>query len=69
LRAQAELAKVWSAAAIWKVLNKNKELSCSYKTFVAHVRRLQLQAATTQAGTKRICSAYGLTTVFVTYFK
>src|SRR5208283_5358263 len=43
---QAELAKGWSAAAIWKVLTKNKEISCSYKTFVAHVRRLQ-QAATT----------------------
>jgi hypothetical protein len=36
---QAELAKDWSAAAIWKVLTKNKEISCSYKTFVAHVRR------------------------------
>ena len=40
---QAELAKGWSAAAIWKVLTKNKEISCSYKTFVAHVRRLQRQ--------------------------
>src|SRR5271165_5849674 len=47
---QAELAKGWSAAAIWKVLilTKNKEISCSYKTFVAHVRRLQHQAATIQ---------------------
>src|SRR5271157_3222970 len=41
---QAELAKGWSAAAIWKVLTKTKEITCSYKTFVAHVRRLQHQA-------------------------
>ena len=40
---QAELAKGWSAAAIWKVLTKTKEITCSYKTFVAHVRRLQRQ--------------------------
>ena len=26
---QAELAKGWSAAAIWKVLTKNKEITCS----------------------------------------
>src|SRR5271166_6412615 len=45
---QAELAKGWSAAAIWKVLTKGKEITCSYKTFVAHVRRLQHQAATTE---------------------
>jgi hypothetical protein len=45
---QAELAKGWSAAAIWKVLTKSKEITCSYKTFVAHVRRFQHQAATTQ---------------------
>ncbi len=32
---QAELAKGWSAAAIWKVLTKSKEITCSYKTFVA----------------------------------
>src|SRR5271157_1939778 len=43
---QAELAKGWSAAAIWKVLTKTKEITCSYKTFVAHVRRLQQQATT-----------------------
>ena len=45
---QAELAKGWSAAAIWKVLTESKEITCSYKTFVAHVRRLQHQAATTE---------------------
>jgi hypothetical protein len=38
---QAELAKGWSAAAIWTVLTETKEITCSYKTFVAHVRRLQ----------------------------
>src|SRR4029077_18291647 len=48
---QAELAKGWSAAAIWKVLIKNKEISCSYKTFVAHVRRLQVYSkASVRAG-------------------
>ena len=41
----AEIAKGWSARAIWKVLTENKELTCSYKTFVAHVRRLQLKTA------------------------
>ena len=40
----AEIAKGWSARAIWKVLTENKEMTCSYKTFVAHVRRLQLKA-------------------------
>ena len=45
---QAELAKGWSAAAIWKVLIKHKGISCSYKTFVAHVRRLQRQTAKTE---------------------
>ena len=50
---QAELAKGWSAAAIWKVLTKNKEISCSYKTFVAHVRRLQRQTITTEPSTPK----------------
>jgi Family of unknown function (DUF5338) len=50
---QAELAKGWSAAAIWKVLIKNKEISCSYKTFVAHVRRLQRQTAKTEPSTPK----------------
>ena len=45
---QTELVKGWSAAAIWKVLTKNKEITCSYKTFVAHVRRLQQRAVTTE---------------------
>jgi hypothetical protein len=40
----AELAKGWSASAIWKVLSKNKEITCTYKTFVSHVRRLQVKA-------------------------
>jgi hypothetical protein len=46
-------AKGWSAAAIWKVLTKNKEISCSYKTFVAHVRRLQRQTITTEPSTPK----------------
>ena len=50
---QAELAKGWSAAAIWKVLTKNKEISCSYKTFVAHVRRLQRQTTQTEPSTPK----------------
>jgi hypothetical protein len=40
----AEIAKGWSARAIWEVLTESKEISCSYKTFVGHVRRLQLKA-------------------------
>lgn len=42
----AELAKGWSARAIWEVLTEGKEITCSYKTFVAHVRRLQPKAPT-----------------------
>ena len=52
---QAELAKGWSAAAIWKVLTKNKEIACSYKTFVAHVRRLQRQTSR-KKDMRTICS-------------
>src|SRR5271166_2828209 len=44
----AKAADSIRAAAIWKVLTKTKEITCSYKTFVAHVRRLQHQAATTE---------------------
>jgi hypothetical protein len=45
----AELAKGWSLRAIWTALSEHKELTCGYKTFIAHVRRLQQQAATTEA--------------------
>ena len=41
----AELAKGWSLRAIWTALSERKELTCGYKTFIAHVRRLQHQAA------------------------
>ena len=44
----AELAKGWSLRAIWTALSERKELTCGYKTFIAHVRRLQQQAATTE---------------------
>jgi hypothetical protein len=44
----AELAKGWSLRAIWTALSEHKELTCGYKTFIAHVRRLQQQAATTE---------------------
>ena len=46
----AELAKGWSLRAIWTALSERKELTCGYKTFIAHVRRLQ-QAATTETKT------------------
>ena len=46
----AELAKGWSLRAIWTALSEHKELTCGYKTFIAHVRRLQLQAVTTPKG-------------------
>ena len=36
----AELAKGWSLRAIWTALSEHKELTCGYKTFIAHVRRL-----------------------------
>ena len=40
----AELAKGWSAARhLESALTKHKELTCGYKTFIAHVRRLQLK--------------------------
>ena len=44
----AELANGWSLRAIWTALSEHKELTCGYKTFIAHVRRLQQQAATTK---------------------
>lgn len=39
-----ELGKGWSMRAIWEVLRDNKEITCSYKTFAGHVRRLQVKA-------------------------
>ena len=36
-----ELGKGWSLRAIWEVLMENHEISCTYKTFANHVRRLQ----------------------------
>ena len=46
----AELAKGWSLRAIWTALSERKELTCgySYKTFIAHVRRLKAAAAETK---------------------
>ena len=40
----AELTKGWSVRAIWEVLAENKEITCTYKTFAGHVRRLQAKA-------------------------
>ena len=40
----AELTKGWSVLAIWEVLNDNNEITCTYKTFAGHVRRLQAKA-------------------------
>jgi Family of unknown function (DUF5338) len=39
-----ELRKGWSIRAIWEALAEAKEITCSYKTFAGHVRRLQLKA-------------------------
>ena len=39
-----ELGKGWSVRAIWEVLSEHKEISCTYKTFAGHVRRLQAKA-------------------------
>ena len=49
----AEIAKGWSARAIWEVLTDTKEITCSYKTFVGHVRRLQLKASASAAVTPK----------------
>jgi uncharacterized protein DUF5338 len=40
----AELTKGWSVRAIWEVLRENKEITCTYKTFAAHIRRLHAKA-------------------------
>ena len=40
----AELAKGWSLRAIWSALSESKEVTCGYKTFIGHVRRLQREA-------------------------
>ena len=42
----AELTNGWSVRAIWEVLSENKEITCTYKTFGGHVRRLQAKAPT-----------------------
>jgi hypothetical protein len=39
----AELSKGWSVRAIWEVLSENKEITCTYKTFAGHIRRLQAE--------------------------
>jgi hypothetical protein len=49
----AEIAKGWSARAIWEVLTESKEITCSYKTFVSHVRRLQVKASASGAVTPK----------------
>jgi hypothetical protein len=38
------LGKGWSLRAIWEVLLENRELSCTYKTFVKHAGRLEAKA-------------------------
>jgi len=40
----AELTNGWSVRAIWEVLSENKEITCTYKTFAGHLRRLQAKA-------------------------
>ena len=40
----AELTNGWSVRAIWEVLSENKEITCTYKTFAGHVRRLHAKA-------------------------
>ena len=44
----AELAKGWSLRAIWTALAEQKEITCGYKTFIAHVRRLKAAASETK---------------------
>ena len=39
----AELSNGWSVRAIWEVLSENKEITCTYKTFAGHIRRLQAE--------------------------
>jgi len=39
-----ELTNGWSLRAIWEVLTEAKEITCSYKTFAGHIRRLQVKA-------------------------
>ena len=41
----AELTNGWSVRAIWEVLSENKEITCTYKTFAGHVRRLPAKPA------------------------
>ena len=49
----AELTKGWSVRAIWEVLCENKEITCTYKTFAGHVRRLQAKAPVSAIAKKR----------------
>ena len=49
----AETAKGWSLRAIWIALTERKEITCGYKTFIAHVRRMQRQAAETEPMTPK----------------
>jgi Family of unknown function (DUF5338) len=49
----AELTNGWSVRAIWEVLYENKEITCSYKTFAGHVRRLQAKAPASDNAKKR----------------
>jgi len=39
-----ELTNGWSLRAVWGVLTEAKEITCSYKTFAGHIRRLQVKA-------------------------
>ena len=49
----AELTKGWSVRSIWEVLCENKEITCSYKTFAGHVRRLQAKAPASAIAPKK----------------
>src|SRR4029077_7256332 len=49
----AELTNGWSVRAIWEGLSENKELTCTYKTFAGHVRRLQAKAPATAITPKK----------------
>ena len=39
-----EITNGWSVRAIWEVMSDNKEITCTYKTFSGHVRRLQAKS-------------------------
>ena len=48
-----ELGKGWSVRAIWEVLSENKEITCTYKTFAGHIRRLQAKAPASASTPKK----------------